>query len=102
MWEHNSQSFDKEEKWELHSIEKLSLWDLKVGNAISMFAFHLAPLSGNWYLHWLWTSLWNLMSYWIDSIFADSVILTNVATPTFPYLTAFQYITIKNDNFMLW
>ena len=43
MWEHNSQSLDTEEKWELHSIEKSGYWDLNLWNAISMFVWWLAP-----------------------------------------------------------
>ena len=35
-------ALDIKEKWELHSVEKLWYWDLKVGNAISMFVSQLA------------------------------------------------------------
>ena len=87
-----SQSLDKEEKWELHLTEKLSLWDLNVGNAISMFASSqcqlVSPLTlnfsncwrNNLILCWQLGSLWEMTSYWINSIFADSVILANIAT----------------------
>ena len=47
MWEHNSQSFDKEEKQELHSIEKPWLLRSELVKCHLMFAL---GVSVNWKL----------------------------------------------------
>ena len=108
MWELNSHSLDRREKWELHSIEKLWYWDLKMGNAISKFVSWLTPLSANWklidsevlkhhtnyqMLLWQLGYLCHLKKNWINFYFRRSVNLTNIATQ---HIFAFSTWNILN------